>query len=570
MLFGKGKELGESGLRWLKIHLANVFGYDKASFSEREKFAMDHMEDIIDSADNPLEGKRWWLTGEGPWQTLAACYALRNAYKLEDPTKYVCHQHVAMDGSCNGLQHYAALGGDEWGAKHVNLEPSDKPQDIYSGVMEIVNKQIEEEAAAGDPQAKMLKGRIVRKTVKQTVMTYVYGVTFIGARAQIEARLKDDPVLAEISTSERMSLATNLTKKTLGAVRTMFYNASELQRWLVDCALRISKSAPAPQPGSQPTDGAYKDKIPLMNTVIWTTPLGLPVVQPYRKSKFKTVTTNIQKLHLADPTVIEQVLPRKQAAAFPPNFIHSLDATHMLLSALKCHEVGLDFAAVHDSFWTHPSDVDTMNRILRDAFINVHCRDITNEARQEFQVRYKDHYTLYTLPTNSKVAKAIKEFRSSVLKKTSMTEEYELHLEHSRMLLLKSEDPELRQQGEEMVTPYSILLEHEPDFLEKFEELGEDGESAASLASEVEAGAEVEGTMDESKGIEEDINLTEPIDADVSEASEVLEETAEEKPKRRSKQVQQTRLWVPLVFPKVPPKGAFNLNKLKDSLYFFS
>lgn len=27
---------------------------------------------------------------------------------------------------------------------------------------------------------------------------------------------------------------------------------------------------------------------------------------------------------------------QKQASAFPPNFVHSLDATHMMLTALEC------------------------------------------------------------------------------------------------------------------------------------------------------------------------------------------------------------------------------------------
>lgn len=36
-----------------------------------------------------------------------------------------------MDGSCNGLQHYAALGRDEAGGAAVNLLPSDAPQDVY-------------------------------------------------------------------------------------------------------------------------------------------------------------------------------------------------------------------------------------------------------------------------------------------------------------------------------------------------------------------------------------------------------------------------------------------------------
>lgn len=39
-----------------------------------------------------------------------------------------------QDGSCNGLQHYAALGRDSIGAASVNLLPSDVPQDVYSGV----------------------------------------------------------------------------------------------------------------------------------------------------------------------------------------------------------------------------------------------------------------------------------------------------------------------------------------------------------------------------------------------------------------------------------------------------
>ena len=54
LMFHEGKKLGTSGLRWLKIHLSNVYGFDKANFSEREQFATDHMADIIDSAENPL------------------------------------------------------------------------------------------------------------------------------------------------------------------------------------------------------------------------------------------------------------------------------------------------------------------------------------------------------------------------------------------------------------------------------------------------------------------------------------------------------------------------------------
>lgn len=55
--FGDAKPLGESGLRWLKIHLSNLYGFDKASFTERAEFTMAHLDDIYDSAERPLEVK---------------------------------------------------------------------------------------------------------------------------------------------------------------------------------------------------------------------------------------------------------------------------------------------------------------------------------------------------------------------------------------------------------------------------------------------------------------------------------------------------------------------------------
>jgi len=54
LLFAESRPLGERGLRWLKIHLSNMFGYDKASFDDRVKFTEEHLEDVYDSADNPL------------------------------------------------------------------------------------------------------------------------------------------------------------------------------------------------------------------------------------------------------------------------------------------------------------------------------------------------------------------------------------------------------------------------------------------------------------------------------------------------------------------------------------
>ena len=62
--------------------------------------------------------------------------------KSEDPYAYESCLPVHQDGTCNGLQHYAALGGDARGAAQVNLEVSDKPSDVYTHVAQMVEEGI--------------------------------------------------------------------------------------------------------------------------------------------------------------------------------------------------------------------------------------------------------------------------------------------------------------------------------------------------------------------------------------------------------------------------------------------
>ncbi|GJV43229.1 DNA-directed RNA polymerase 1, mitochondrial [Tanacetum coccineum] len=265
--FAEGKPLGESGLRWLKIHLANVFGggVDKLSHEGRLAFTEKHVDDIFDSSDRPLEGKRWWLRAEDPFQCLATCMNLAEALRSSSPETTLSYMPVHQDGSCNGLQHYAALGRDKLGAVAVNLVEGDKPADVYSGiatrVIEIMRRDAEGDPTT-DPNAKharMLVDQVDRKLVKQTVMTSVYGVTYIGARDQIKRRLKERCAIED--DAELFAASCYAAKTTLTALGEMFEAARSIMTWLGDCAKVI----------------AMKN-----NAVQWTTPLGLPVVQPYR------------------------------------------------------------------------------------------------------------------------------------------------------------------------------------------------------------------------------------------------------------------------------------------------
>ncbi|KAB1211404.1 DNA-directed RNA polymerase 2B, chloroplastic/mitochondrial [Morella rubra] len=392
--FSEGRPLGKSGLRWLKIHLGNLYagGVDKLSHEGRIAFIENHLDDIFDSADRPLEGRRWWLNAEDSFQFLAVCVNLAEALRSSSPETFISHIPVHQekmtigetenergkrgselsvsvlqeDGSCNGLQHYAALGRDKLGAAAVNLVAGEKPADVYSGiaarVLEIMRRDAQKDPNSFPDalHARILINQVDRKLVKQTVMTSVYGVTYIGARDQMKRRLKERSVISD--DAELFGSSCYAAKTTLTALGEMFEAARSIMSWLGECAKIIASE-------NQP--------------VRWTTPLGLPVVQPYRNWGRHLIKTSLQVLTLQRET--EKVMVKRQRTAFPPNFVHSLDGSHMMMTAIASKKAGLNFAGVHDSYWTHACDVDEMSRILREKFVELYETPILENLLESFQ-----------------------------------------------------------------------------------------------------------------------------------------------------------------------------------------
>jgi len=74
--------------------------------------------------------------------------------------------------------------------------------------------------------ARVLLPHVDRKLVKQTVMTSVYGVTFIGARQQIQNRLKERDLFDE---DLRYKVSCYAARETLKSLDSMFSNAREVR-----------------------------------------------------------------------------------------------------------------------------------------------------------------------------------------------------------------------------------------------------------------------------------------------------------------------------------------------------
>ncbi|EJD39851.1 DNA/RNA polymerase [Auricularia subglabra TFB-10046 SS5] len=535
--FAESRPLGERGVRWLKIHLSNLYGFDKASFDDRVAFTEKHLDEVFDSADNPLTGNKWWQKAEDQWQCLAACKELTAALRSPDPYAYESCLPVHQDGTCNGLQHYAALGGDMIGAQQVNLDVTERPADVYSFVANMVEAEIAKDAEKGNGYAKLAQGKISRKIVKQTVMTTVYGVTYIGARDQILRQLRDRKDLFHYD--DTFGIAGYLARKTLDCIGDLFKGAKDIMSWLTTTSRLIARSIPASRVDeavADLTDGkAHRNVAGKLNrakgsrmdteqmtAVVWTTMLGLPIVQPYRKVKRKQILTNLQTVYISDPNIPTEVDAKKQATAFPPNFIHSLDATHMMLTALECRANNLTFASVHDSYWTHASTIDHMSIIIRDTFIALHGSNVLERLADEFKTRYAGH----VVPVLAGVPSAAKKGGP----------------QNSPFIIVS---------GQEMAQ----LPGEERDVVVKVK---------ASKASVVEEDAEVEEDEDEEDAGEEDADLQAdgktPRARRMKAARNMTTEAL-----RKSKMVD---LWS--LVPPLPKKGDFDVNKIKQSMYFFS
>lgn len=385
LMFSEGKPLGETGAKWLAIHLANSFGYDKASFADRAKWTMEHSEKIMACALSPTSN-RWWMEADSPFAFLAACKEWLG-YNFEG-VDYVSHISIPMDGAANGLQNLSAMMLDEVGGKATALTPSDKPSDIYSIIAAKAEEIIKRDYGTDkDEMARNCSGKLNRTLAKRPTMTTPYGVTSFGIREQVEEELNsqmedakarqaidpsyDAPILHVQGDLE--DVAKYLGPILQEAVHETVVASREVMGWLQTVAKIVSQN-----------------ELP----VWWTTPLGLQIMQHYRKPISKQVVYMFQgkTMRLNYQVTGHKLDGRKQQLGIAPNVIHALDADHMKRTALMCVEHGItNLSFIHDSYGTLAADTGKMAYLLREAFIEQYTSvDVLGSLYEEIKKQLQD------------------------------------------------------------------------------------------------------------------------------------------------------------------------------------
>ncbi len=363
IMFAEGKPIGHKGLYWLAVRAANTFGEDKLPLDQRVEWVMDHIDLIIDSAKNPLDGERFWTQADEPWSFLATCHELEQATAMGDRApEFISHLPIPLDGSCNGLQHLSAMSLDPVGAKATNLMKRDQREDIYLEVAASVRRILAEDVTAGAKWASAWLGVLTdtakgRKVVKRAVMTTPYGVTERGIAQQLykDGHVKLLPGYREMSKQEKWEAAGYLKDTIVRALSETIAAAKAVMEWIQSCAERMAE---------------------VNVSLRWRTPNGNLIQQSYYNLARKKVDTLFGEQILWDEDPLAGLNPRKQALASAPNVIHSFDAAHLSKTVNRLASMGYsDFLMIHDSYGVHAADTETLAQVLREEFVAMYSKN---------------------------------------------------------------------------------------------------------------------------------------------------------------------------------------------------
>lgn len=391
LLFANPSPLAEGDDKWMAIHGANLAGNDKISFDERIKWVMDNTTNIIASAEDPL-GYTWWhevSKGDYPMEFLSFCNEWKRLhdYKAENNGSvkgFMSNLPLAFDGTCSGLQHFSALLRDEVGGFAVNLVPSDKVQDIYSIVADKVNVQLLKDAQTGTEDEKKEKDGIVsykygtktlaqnwvafdrikfgkdgitRKVCKRSVMTLAYGSKQYGFKENLLTDIIHPYVLDHPDNNPFLNpnqAAVYMAKLIWDAVATTVVKAVEGMEWLQKVAGLITESG---------------------EVVSWTTPNGFLVQQNYMKMRSEVIKLRFSgsQVRFYNQEETNEIDTRRQRNGIAPNFIHSMDASH--LQRVVCAESdkgNKNFMMIHDSFGTDAAHAGSLYKTIREEFVKLY------------------------------------------------------------------------------------------------------------------------------------------------------------------------------------------------------
>ena len=364
------KQMNDEAARELAIYGASLYGVDKVSLDDRVAWVEENSDAICASGENPFEN-RLWCDPKKSFLFLSFCREWLG-WKTRGKDFYTTLP-VMRDGTCNAIQHWAALLLDADTGAHVNLISSDIPGDVYTTSLVILKERLERKALVGDEFAKgWLAYGLDRELVKKPNMTLAYGAkrySMTDGIADWVTKRRDEGI-AEPFEGHYWKQAIWLTNEIWDAISRTVGSVMIGMKFLQDCARVCLK---AKQPMS------------------WITPTNFYVRQAYLDLERRKVKTKL----LGD-TITLAILKEKKneyhyhrmVNAISANFVHSLDASAMFITTNKALDRGVTaFSMIHDSYGTTAVDTPVLSECTREAFVEMY---LNNNFLSDFRGHLKE------------------------------------------------------------------------------------------------------------------------------------------------------------------------------------
>lgn len=415
--FAHGKPITEAGAECLAIHGSQQVRFEAIlqdlkikeerppTLEERRRWVEMHKDNICKYAADPLIHMGWSDT-KSPYLFLAFCFAW--ADYLQEGAKAICHLPVHVDGVCNGLQHIAALTGDPKLAAATNLRPG-APQDIYLHVKQLAIAQLTQTAPTDPYAAFALEHKLIdRDLAKAVVMIIPYGAGESGTAKSVRSRLRKRMFPNKRSFEETTPLGKTfiaylhkLYPKSMAEVEDKDGRRIQpLTAHLTKLTLCIANAFTKQLDVNFPAIKAFKEELVSSASAVfgngqpmlWQAPSGLPVMQRSFKVSETIVDCRItsaafgaldisrkkyapfhERIKFTSQRISDEVHERDQLLGILPNFIHSMDAAHLIKTVQLAISRGVtDFSVIHDSYGTHAADMPVLAACIREAFVNMY------------------------------------------------------------------------------------------------------------------------------------------------------------------------------------------------------
>ena len=361
------EELGyltESGLRYLKIDIANAFGLDKQSYDARIAFVDNLYTSITLNVKGTMDGLI--KKADSPYEFRNACEQLKNN-ENGLPVEHITY----LDCTNQALQLYAVLTSCKDTAYLCNISSGDVLTDAY-GVLAIAMNDI--------------TGLNIfdRNNCKKALMTTLYG-KMDGESEIIKYFLENGVVYQDKITNEELAIA---FQKAMRAIAPHAMRAMDVLQSLND-----------------------KD----IDTYYWTMPDGFKVkydVKSTQKLEIDCKTKSGVKFHFDREVQVYKGSEFNRGMS--PNVIHSVDgyvAREMIRRMTEpCDKFNRYYPAfitsIHDAFGTHPNNAEEMTYHYTNIMCELNDSDLLQNIMSQISGKHMLSIKKNTL-TNDMIRESI-------------------------------------------------------------------------------------------------------------------------------------------------------------------